>query len=181
MQPTQTGRVTVPEDPEEIRALFRRRMRERDKLYNNPQGSPKGDTAPEEGRDTKEPRRTPAKRPGQRPKPYRLIYLTGEEARAIEERRLTVEEIKALNEDRDDVIPKVQTTSKVETQGATVTRSPTGNGPTRDAVDQTSLPQKSSSSTSSERVHETGPDVTPARAREDSETGRVHAKDQASS
>ena len=65
MQPTQTGRVTVPEDPEEIRALFRRRMQERDNLYNNPQGSLKGDTTPEEDRDTKEPQRTPSKRPGQ--------------------------------------------------------------------------------------------------------------------
>ena len=118
MQPTRTGRVTIPEDPEELRALFLRRMRERDKVHNNPQGPTKRDTASEEGRDTKEPRRTPAKRPGQRPKLYRLIYLTGEEARAIKEKRVTVEEVKSLNENRDDDIPKSQTTIKAEAQRA---------------------------------------------------------------
>ena len=93
-----------------------------------------------------------------------MIYLTGEEARAIEEKRLTVEEVKALNENRDDDIPKGQTTTKAEAHGAGSTRCQTEAGPTKDAEDQTSLPQKSSSGTSTGRVHETGPDKFPAEA-----------------
>ena len=173
--------MTIPEDPEELRALFLRRMRERDMIYNNPQEPHKGDTTPMEGRDTKEHRKTPTKRTRQQPKPYRLIYLKGEETRAIEERRLTVEEVKSLNVDRDDDIPKTQATTKAKAQGANSTSGQTGTVPARDSEVQTSPRQGSRADTSTGRTSEKGPDETPAEAGEVRETGRVHDEGRPSS
>ena len=106
--------MALPEDPEELRALLLRRMRERDRVYNNPHETPVKDTAPEADRAAKEPQSNPNKQARRKPKPYRVIYLTGEETRAINEGRLTVEDVKALNADRDDDIPKALTTTKAE-------------------------------------------------------------------
>ena len=55
------------------------------------------------------PQRNPSKRTSTKPKPYkpyRVIRLTGEEARAISEGKLTVEAVKTVNPDRDDDIPE---------------------------------------------------------------------------
>ena len=195
MQPTRSGRVTIPEDPEELRALLRERMRERDKKNINPHESPSKDKAPKEGQGTKEPRKMPTKQAGQKTKPYRLIFLTGEEARAIDEGRLTMEEVKAHNVMRDDDIPKVQITTKARSQE---TSSGTSSGWVHETgpyetpaeageiwemrrvhrQDQSKPRHESRPSRSMGRVHEIGPDETPAEAGEHSESGRVHGEDQ---
>ena len=164
--------MVLPEDPEELRALFLRRARERD-------------SAPEDTRDSGEPKTVPTKpsrgqgtKASQKPKPYRVIRLTVEEAKAIDEGRLTVEEVKALNVERDDDNPKVQRTTEAEAQGTRNTRCQTATGDTRGAEGQPSPRQESKSGTSSKWVHKTGPDETPSGAGEGSETRRVHHEDQ---
>ena len=114
---------------------------------NNPHETHGEGMAPKEDRGTKEPRNTPTKQAREKPKPYRVIYLTVEETRAIDEKRLTVEEVKALNVKRDDDIPEVQTSTEAKSHGARGTRCQTGTGATRGTEDQTSPRQESSSST----------------------------------
>ena len=178
MQPTRSNRMIMPEDPEELRALLMERMRERDRKHNNPHVAPSEDTARKEDRGTKEPRKTSTKQTRQKAKPYRLIYLTGEEVRAIKENSLTVEDIKTLNVDRDDDIPKVQTTIKAKTQGASATSCQTGDGPDKDNMDQTGPQQEPNADPSTGRAHERGPDETPAGAGEGRKTGRAHGEGQ---
>ena len=150
------------------------------KTYN-PQETHGRGTTPKEDRGTEVPRNTPTKQSRIKPKPYRVIYLTVEEARAIKEGRLMEEEVRAHDMNRDDDIPKVQTSTESSSHGARGTGCHTGTGATRGTEDQSSTRQESSPGTDSERVYETGPDGTPAEAGEisrDGSTSRTrHAPD----
>ena len=198
MAATRTGRMVLPEDPEELRALLHRRVLERARRYDDPHRTPKEDTTPETNQAAKEPQRNPIKQTKRKPKPYRVIRLTGEESRAINEGRLTVEDIKSLEPDRDDDIPKAQMTTKAKSHQGTSPdantgqvhgrgpdETPAGAGNVRksDRVheeDQTGHRQETGTTRDAGRVHETGPSEIRPEAGEDGEAGGVHEEDQTS-
>ena len=209
MPHTRVDRIAIPDDPEEIRALFQRRMRERDKVHN-PHKTPDKDMLPEENRATEVPRSVPNKQATRKFKPYRVILLTKEETRAIDEGRLTTDEIKNRDTSRDDGIPKPQRIAEPKPRQATCAEA-SSEQVHRAEPDQTSTragenretdrihtspcvntgrdqetglgdaqARAGGDKTSTGKVHETGPDVGPARAGEVGETERVHEKGQAS-
>ena len=89
---TGPGRMTLLDDPEELRRFFQERARERDKASRNGDSIRKTEgrtKPPKETRDSGEPLRTPASADrGPRPtkkgktKPYTVRYLTMEEVLA---------------------------------------------------------------------------------------------------
>ena len=133
----QERRRTLPEDPEELRALFQRRAQERDKRRYVPHETPEEDTTPEVVSPN-----TRNKQPRRKTKPFRVIRLTVEESRAIDEGRLSVEELKDRDANRDDGITVAQRTAEPRSRSQTKTGPDTRTG----------------------RVHETGPEETPAGA-----------------
>ena len=169
MPHTRADRLTLPDDPEEIRALFRRRMRERDKVHN-PHVTPDEDTSPKEDRAAKVPQSTPSKLARRNTKPYRVIYLTEEEVRAMDEGRLTAEEIKYRDTRRDDDIPKAQRSAKPRSRQETGHEANTGQvharGPDKAPTGTGDTGETEEDHEKSARVH-----------RENSETGRVHVTD----
>ena len=111
MAHTRADRVKLPDDPEEIRALFWKRMRERDKAHN-PHMTSDEDTTPKEDRTDRKPQSIPSMQAKRQNKPYRVIHLTEEEARAMKEGKLTVEEVKVRDPLRDDDIPRARKMAK---------------------------------------------------------------------
>ena len=121
MTATRPDARALPDDPVALKNLFLRRAQERDGAASAEQSTYKARPTTKtpkckDVRDTGESETASAK-PGRRqgaqarvkPKPYRVIRLTVEEAKAISENRLTMESIKALDEERDDGIPEIQT------------------------------------------------------------------------
>ena len=185
MPPTGTPRIALPDDPEEIRALFTRRMRERDRVHN-PHVTPEKDRAPATERDGKQMQDAYNKQAVRKHRSYRLIYLTGEEAKAIKEGSLTCEDVRRNNPDRDDDIPKDRNVTMTKPQQeaspeASACRN-SGRGPDQTSTgtgeDNKSGRRHNSADTSTGRVHGTRPDVTPARTGKNKEEGRVQEKDQ---
>ena len=113
------------DDPQELKNYFLGRAQDRDRAARADDTTAKGNTVSKTSKDTREPKTAPPKssrrrgtKAGDKPRPYRLIYLTEEESSALKEERLTVEELKSRDEDRDDDIPEVQTTTKTKPRGA---------------------------------------------------------------
>ena len=169
MSPTCTTRITLPDDPEEIRALLRRRMRERD-CVNNPHMTPEEDRAPETIRAGKRPQRADTAQTARKQRPYRVIRLTAKEAQDIEEGRLTSEEVKRINPDRDDDIPMVRSSAKAKPLQETGQAGELG---------QTRSQPKTGPDTRTGRVRVTGPEMTPAADETEREARPAQDEDQA--
>ena len=181
MTSTKPGRIVLPDDPVELRALLHRRCLERARRLGDPHGTPKGNATPETDRPTKEPQRNPSKRTSTKPKPYkpyRVIRLTGEEARAISEGKLTVEAVKTANPDRDDDIPE----RRAHDRGPDKTPSEKGEaremGQAND-IGRTSPLPKTGPDTRTGQVQETGPEKIPAGAGRDRETSQAQEEGRA--
>ena len=96
MSAVRADRRAQPDDPEELRSFFSRRAQERDRAGRAEDSSRKAEGAaktPKETRDSAEPKVKPTKPdrgPGakakKKPKPYKVIYLTLEESRALKDK-----------------------------------------------------------------------------------------------